>query len=71
MASWRAAKHGADPVKPHEGGISLAKTLGGSLLTVEGSQYGAALARNSCINDALADYLIRLKTPGDGARCTL
>jgi pimeloyl-ACP methyl ester carboxylesterase len=60
-----------DPVTPHEGGISLARTLGGSLLTVEGNQHGAALAPNSCINDALSDYLIRLKTPGAGARCTL
>ncbi|WP_399494970.1 alpha/beta hydrolase [Streptomyces sp. P9(2023)] len=31
-----------DPVTRHEGGNSLAKTLGGSLLTVEGSQHGAA-----------------------------
>ncbi|WP_212747255.1 alpha/beta hydrolase [Streptomyces montanus] len=60
-----------DGVTPHEGGISLAKTLGGSLLTVEGSQHGAVLARNSCINDAVANYLIRLKTPGDKARCQL
>lgn len=60
-----------DPVTPYEGGVSLARTLGGSLLTVEGSQHGAALARNSCINDVLSDYLIRLTTPGDRARCTL
>ncbi|MFD0005108.1 alpha/beta hydrolase [Streptomyces sp. NPDC127178] len=60
-----------DPVTPYEGGVSLARTLGGSLLTVEGNQHGAALARNSCINDALSDYLIRLKTPGDQARCKL
>ncbi|MFJ5798503.1 alpha/beta hydrolase family protein [Streptomyces decoyicus] len=46
-------------------------SIGAAVGAVEGSQYGAALARNSCINDALADYLIRLKTPGDGARCTL
>ncbi|MGV9851201.1 alpha/beta hydrolase [Streptomyces sp. NPDC003442] len=60
-----------DPVTPYEGGISLAKTLGGSLLTVEGSQHGAALSPDSCINDAISDYLIRLKSPGDEARCEL
>lgn len=60
-----------DAITPYKGGVSLARTLGGSLLTVEGSQHGASLADNSCINDAVSDYLIRLKTPGDGARCRL
>ncbi|MBE9001576.1 alpha/beta hydrolase [Nostoc sp. LEGE 12447] len=56
----------------HEGGISLAKTLGASLLTVEGEQHGVALtAGNACVNDILADYLIGLKIPADGVRCVL
>ncbi len=61
-----------DPATPHEGGISLAKTLGASLLTVEGEQHGVALtAGNACVNNIVADYLIRLKIPADGARCVL
>ena len=61
-----------DPATPHEGGISLAKTLGASLLTVEGEQHGVALtAGNACVNDIVADYLIDLKIPADGARCVL
>ena len=61
-----------DPATPHEGGISLAKTLGASLLTVEGEQHGVALtAGNACINNIVADYLIGLKIPTDGARCVL
>jgi len=56
----------------HEGGISLAKTLGASLLTVEGERHGVALtAGNACVNDIVADYLIGLKIPADGARCVL
>ncbi|MFW9261301.1 alpha/beta hydrolase [Nostoc sp. CALU 546] len=56
----------------HEGGISLAKTLGASLLTVEGEQHGVALtADNACVNDIVADYLIGLKIPADGVRCVL
>lgn len=59
-----------DPGTPHEGGISLAKTLGASLLTVEGERHGVALtAGNACINNIVADYLIGLKIPADGARC--
>jgi pimeloyl-ACP methyl ester carboxylesterase len=61
-----------DPAAPHEGSISLAKTLGASLLTVEGEQHGVALiGSNACVNNIAADYLIDLKTPADGATCTL
>ncbi|MFC4014318.1 alpha/beta hydrolase [Nonomuraea purpurea] len=60
-----------DPITPHEGGINLAKTLGGSLLTVEGEQHGALLTTNACINKAVATYLIDLKSPAEGARCKL
>jgi pimeloyl-ACP methyl ester carboxylesterase len=61
-----------DPATPHAGGISLANTLGASLLTVEGEQHGVALtAGNACVNDIVADYLINLKSPADGATCTL
>ncbi|WP_206342171.1 alpha/beta hydrolase [Streptomyces ureilyticus] len=42
-----------DAITPYEGGISLARTLGGSLLTVEGSQHGAALPRNPCVDNAV------------------
>lgn len=61
-----------DPATPHTGGISLAKTLGASLLTVEGEQHGVALTGgNACVNNIVADYLINLKIPADGARCVL
>ncbi|MEU6717926.1 alpha/beta hydrolase [Nonomuraea sp. NPDC046802] len=60
-----------DAATPHEGGINLAKTLGGSLLTVEGEQHGALLAGNACVNEAVAAYLIDLKSPAEGARCKL
>jgi pimeloyl-ACP methyl ester carboxylesterase len=61
-----------DPATPHTGGISLAKTLGASLLTVEGEQHSVALTGgNACVNDIVADYLINLKIPADGARCVL
>ncbi|MEV4363481.1 alpha/beta hydrolase [Nonomuraea sp. NPDC049625] len=60
-----------DAITPHEGGINLAKELGGSLLTVEGEQHGALLAGNACVNEAVAAYLIDLKSPAEGARCKL
>ncbi|NBE94161.1 alpha/beta hydrolase [Nonomuraea sp. KC401] len=60
-----------DAATPHEGGITLARTLGGSLLTVEGEQHGALMAGNACVNRTVAAYLIDLKSPSEGARCKL
>jgi pimeloyl-ACP methyl ester carboxylesterase len=61
-----------DSATPYSGGISLAKTLGASLLTVEGQRHGVAfVAGNACVDDIVADYLIRLELPSDDARCTL
>ncbi|USX25106.1 alpha/beta hydrolase [Oxalobacteraceae bacterium OTU3CINTB1] len=61
-----------DPATPHEGGISLARSLGASLLTVEGEQHGVALiGGNACVDGIVADYLIHLKSPDPDRRCTL
>ncbi|MFV2173133.1 alpha/beta hydrolase [Actinomadura sp. LOL_016] len=60
-----------DAITPHAGGVSLAGTLGGSLLTVEGEQHGALLAGNACVDRTVAAYLIDLESPAEGARCKL
>ncbi|MFC8530094.1 alpha/beta hydrolase [Nocardia sp. NPDC057227] len=61
-----------DPTTPYEGGVSLADTLGGALLSVEAEQHTVALGGASpCVNDAVARYLIDLRTPEPGARCVL
>ena len=61
-----------DPSTPHEGGISLAESLGAALLTVEGERHTIALQGISpCVDQAVADYLIDLALPPADARCTL
>ncbi|WP_208379106.1 alpha/beta hydrolase [Cumulibacter soli] len=60
-----------DALTPHEGGISLADTLGGSLLTVEGQQHGAITAGNTCVDAIVAAYLIDLELPAEDATCRL
>ncbi|WP_250032685.1 alpha/beta hydrolase [Paractinoplanes maris] len=60
-----------DALTPHAGGVSLAKTLGGGLLTVEGKQHGTMLAANACVDAAIATYLIDLKVPAQDATCRL
>lgn len=61
-----------DPTTPYEGGISLADSLGGALLTVKGEQHTVAMSGTSdCVNDAVSDYVVDLKVPDEGATCTL
>jgi pimeloyl-ACP methyl ester carboxylesterase len=61
-----------DPSTPYDAGVSLADTLGGSMLTVEGEQHTiASSGANACVNDIVADYLITPQAAPDGARCTL
>lgn len=61
-----------DPATPHEGGIAMARALGGSLLTVDGKQHGAYLLGGSkCVDDVVNEYLLDLETPPADARCSL
>jgi pimeloyl-ACP methyl ester carboxylesterase len=61
-----------DPATPHEGGIAMADALGASLLTVEGKQHGAYLLGGSkCVDRVVDAYLLDLKSPNPGERCSL
>ncbi|ANY05661.1 hypothetical protein AFB00_04355 [Pseudonocardia sp. HH130630-07] len=61
-----------DPATPHQGGISMARVLGGTLLTVDGAQHGSALIGLSpCVDRIATDYLVDLALPPADARCTL
>ncbi|MEE2060681.1 alpha/beta fold hydrolase [Rhodococcus artemisiae] len=61
-----------DPATPYEAGVSLADTLGGSLLTVDGDQHTIAFDGTSdCVDAIVADYLIDLASPPEHSRCGL
>lgn len=60
-----------DALTPHSGGISLAETLGGRLLTVEGSLHGTLTLGDTCVDAAVAGYIVDSVVPEEGARCTL
>jgi len=52
-------------------GVDLAKQLGARLLTFEGTRHTAfLLGGSSCVDDAGNSYLIDLRLPADGARCS-
>ncbi|WP_198418699.1 alpha/beta fold hydrolase [Cryobacterium lactosi] len=60
-----------DPVTPHDGGISLAETLDARLLTVDANEHGTIASGIDCVDEVVADYLVNLELPEEGARCSL
>ncbi|MER5650171.1 alpha/beta hydrolase [Streptosporangium sp. NPDC002524] len=60
-----------DPTTPHKGAISLADTLGSSLLTVKGEGHTiVSSGKNTCVDQIAADYLIDLKLPAKMPTCS-
>ena len=60
-----------DPATPYQDGVDLATALGARLLTVHGTQHGASLGGDQCVDDIVTRYLTDLELPPDGAQCTL
>lgn len=59
-----------DPATPYQAGVSLAKALGGGLLTFEGTQHTAFLQGIACVDKWGSDYLLNLTLPPAGTRCS-
>jgi pimeloyl-ACP methyl ester carboxylesterase len=60
-----------DPATPYAAGVTLAKALHAHLLTVEGTQHTVAGDGYSCVDRTVANYLLDLELPADGAQCTI
>ena len=58
-----------DPATPYQAGVDLAKELGGSLLTFDGTQHTVVFQGNSCVDDHAAGYLVNGNVPEAGAKC--
>ena len=58
-----------DPATPYQAGLDLARQLGGTLLTFEGTQHTVVFQGNTCVDDIAARYLIDLVVPPPGTRC--
>ena len=58
-----------DPATPYQAGVDLAKELGGSLLTYQGTQHTVVFQGESCVDDIATTYLVDVTTPPPGARC--
>ncbi|MHC5797085.1 alpha/beta hydrolase [Lacisediminihabitans sp. FW035] len=61
-----------DPTTPHSGGISLAKSLGSTLLTVTGEGHTVVSGgANACVDEIAAAYLVDLELPQGKLACTV
>jgi pimeloyl-ACP methyl ester carboxylesterase len=60
-----------DPATPYQAGVDLAKQLGGTLVTFEGTQHTVVFQGNTCIDDIAAKYLMDLTVPPEDSRCRL
>lgn len=58
-----------DPATPYQAGVDLARQLGGSLLTFDGTQHTVVFQGNACVDDIAAKYLTDIVVPPPGARC--
>jgi pimeloyl-ACP methyl ester carboxylesterase len=58
-----------DPATPYKAGVDLAKQLGGTLVTYDGTQHTVVFQGNECIDDIGATYLIDVTVPPPNTRC--
>lgn len=58
-----------DPATPYQAGVDLARQLGGTLVTFEGTQHTVVFQGNKCIDDIAATYLVDVTVPPPGTRC--
>ena len=58
-----------DPATPYGAGVDLARQLGGTLVTFEGTQHTVVFEGNTCIDDIAARYLVDVTVPPADTRC--
>jgi hypothetical protein len=58
-----------DPATPYQAGVDLARQMGASLITFDGTQHTVVFGGNACVDPAVVAFLIDLKLPPDGLRC--
>ena len=66
--SWWSPRRTTRP-RRIEAGVDLAKQLGGTLVTFDGTQHTVVFQGNKCIDDIAATYLIDVTVPPPDTRC--
>ncbi|OBK27362.1 hydrolase [Mycobacterium asiaticum] len=58
-----------DPATPYQAGVDLARQLGGSLITFDGTQHTVVFNGNQCVDPVITRYLLDLTLPPPNMRC--
>jgi pimeloyl-ACP methyl ester carboxylesterase len=58
-----------DPATPYQAGVDLAKQMGASLITFDGTQHTVVFNGDGCVDTAVVAFLVDLNSPTDGLRC--
>jgi pimeloyl-ACP methyl ester carboxylesterase len=58
-----------DPATPYQAGVSLARQLGGPLITFDGTQHTAVFNGDQCVDSAVVRYLIAGTMPPPALNC--
>jgi pimeloyl-ACP methyl ester carboxylesterase len=58
-----------DPATPYAAGVDLARQMGASLITFDGTQHTVVFNGDACVDTAVVNFLIDSVVPPDGLRC--
>jgi pimeloyl-ACP methyl ester carboxylesterase len=58
-----------DPATPYQAGVDLARQLGGTLISFDGTQHTVVFNGNQCVDSAAIRYLLDLTLPPPNLRC--
>ena len=58
-----------DPATPYQAGVDLARELGGTLLTFNGTQHTVTFEGNACVDKYAVAYLVDLTLPPPDSKC--
>lgn len=58
-----------DPATPYQAGVDLAKQLGSTLLTFNGTQHTVVFQGDACVDDAATAYFVDVKVPPPNTTC--
>jgi pimeloyl-ACP methyl ester carboxylesterase len=58
-----------DPATPYQAGVDLARQLGASLITNEGTQHTVVFTGNQCVDSAVTAFLVDQTAPPGDLRC--
>jgi pimeloyl-ACP methyl ester carboxylesterase len=59
-----------DPATPYQAGVEVAKELGGTLLTYDGTQHTVTFQGDQCVDDVATKYLVDLTLPPADTKCS-